>query len=131
MAERTEVIIDDEPDVTTYLGTMLTDRGWEVRTANAADEGLALVRDHRPDAVLLDLMMPKRGGLSVLIELRRDEELSSVPIVIVSGIQSALDADFRAFLARFKYRKPDAFLDKPVDPDELIAVLERLTAGAE
>lgn len=131
MAERTAVIIDDEPDVTTYLGTLLTDRGWEVRTANTADEGLALVRDRRPDAVLLDLMMPERGGLSVLVELRKDPELGSVPIVIVSGIQSALNADFRAWLARFKYRQPDAFLDKPVDPDELIAVLERLTAGAE
>jgi CheY-like chemotaxis protein len=131
MSERSALIIDDEPDVTTYLGAVLTDRGWKARTANGADEGLALARDDRPDVVLLDLMMPERGGLSVLVELRRDPELSSVPIIIVSGIQATLTADFRNFLARFKYRQPDAFLDKPIDPDELIAILDRLTAGPE
>jgi DNA-binding response OmpR family regulator len=107
MSERSALIIDDEPDVTTYLGAVLTDHGWKVRTANGADEGLALARDDRPDAVLLDLMMPERGGLSVLVELRRDPDLSSVPIVIVSGIQATLTADFRNFLARFKYRHLD------------------------
>jgi CheY-like chemotaxis protein len=131
MSERSALIIDDEPDVTTYLGAVLTDHGWNVRTANGADEGLALAREGRPDAVLLDLMMPERGGLSVLVELRRDPELSSVPIIIVSGIQTGLTADFRNFLARFKYRQPDAFLDKPIDPDELIAILDRLTTGPE
>jgi len=130
MSERSAVIIDDEPDATTYLEAVLTDRGWKVRTANTADEGLALAREERPDAVLLDMMMPERGGLSVMVELRKDPELSSVPIVIVSGIQETLTADFRSFLSRFKYRQPDAFLDKPVDPDELVATLDRLTAGA-
>lgn len=131
MKERSALVIDDEPDARTYLDAVLTDHGWQVRTAGAADEGLALARDRRPDAVLLDLMMPERGGLSALVELRRDPELSSVPIVIVSGIQAKLDADFRKFLARFKYRQPDAFLDKPVDPKELLDVLDRLTTAVK
>jgi CheY-like chemotaxis protein len=130
MSDRSALIIDDEPDVTEYLGAVLTDRGWKVRTANSADEGLALAREERPDAVLLDMMMPERGGLSVIVELRKDPGLSSVPIVIVSGIQETLTADFRKFLARFKHRQPDAFLDKPIDPDELVATLDRLTAGS-
>ena len=128
MNKRSALIIDDEPDMTEYLGTVLTDNGWEIRTANSADAGVALAREQRPDAVLLDMMMPDRGGLSVIVELRKDPELSSVPIVIVSGIQEALNADFRKFLDRFKHRQPDAFLDKPIKPEELIATLDRVTS---
>ncbi len=128
MNKRSALIIDDEPDMTKYLGTVLTDNGWEIRTANSADAGVALAREQRPDAVLLDMMMPDRGGLSVIVELRKDPELSSVPIVVVSGIQESLNADFRKFLDRFKHRQPDAFLDKPIKPEELIATLDRLTS---
>jgi hypothetical protein len=51
-----------------------------------------------------------------------------VPIVIVSGIQEELTADFRNFLARFKYRKADASLDKPVVKEELLKKVDELTA---
>jgi CheY-like chemotaxis protein len=122
------LIIDDEPDTATYLGTLLSDNGWDVRTANDVNTGLALAREETPDVVLLDLMMPDRGGLSALVELRKDPKLGPVPIVIVSGIQEELNADFRNFLARFKYRKADAFLDKPVVPEELLKKVDELTA---
>lgn len=129
MSSRVALIIDDEPDMTTYLSTLLSDHGWKVHTANSADDGLAMAKENVPDVVLLDLMMPDRGGLSALIELRKTPELSKVPIVIVSGIQETLTADFRAFLARFKHRKPDAFLDKPVDKEQLLATIDRLTSA--
>jgi two-component system alkaline phosphatase synthesis response regulator PhoP len=131
MSERSALIIDDEPDMTTYLGAILTDNGWKVRTANSADDGISLAREQRPDAVLLDMMMPERGGLSVIVELRKDPELEAVPIVVVSGIQETLTEDFRNFLSRFKHRQPDAFLDKPVDPEELLKTLDRLTSAAD
>jgi two-component system alkaline phosphatase synthesis response regulator PhoP len=130
MSERNALIIDDEPDMTTYLGAILTDNGWKVRTANSADEGLSLAREQRPDAVLLDMMMPERGGLSVIVELRKDPELEAVPIIVVSGIQETLTEDFRNFLSRFRHRQPDAFLDKPVDPEELMKTLESLAPAA-
>jgi CheY-like chemotaxis protein len=98
MSSRSALIIDDEPDTRTYLATLLSDNGWTARTANSVDDGLALAREQVPDVVLLDLMMPERGGLSALVELRKTPELSSVPIVIVSGIQETLTSDFRAFL---------------------------------
>jgi two-component system alkaline phosphatase synthesis response regulator PhoP len=127
MAQRTALVIDDEPDVTTYLGTILTDAGWRVRTANSADDGIALAKEEVPDAVLLDMMMPQRGGLSTLVALRKDPKLAKVPIVIVSGIQDTLTSDFREFLGKFKYRQPDAFLDKPLDPEQLLRTLDELT----
>ena len=73
MAQLRVLVIDDEPDQTTYLSTLLQDQGWAARTANSADEGLALAQEEVPDVILLDVMMPERGGLSTLIALRKDE----------------------------------------------------------
>ncbi len=129
MAPRSAVIVDDEPDVTTYLSTLLVDRGWDVRVANSAREGLELCSARRPDVVLLDLMMPEEGGLHLLVAIRKNRELEDLPVVIVSGIQDKLTADYHAFLERFKHYRPDAYLDKPVNPDELVATLDRLTGA--
>ena len=127
MSQRSALIIDDEPDVTTYLGAILSDAGWRVRTANSADDGLAMAEQEAPDAILLDMMMPERGGLSALVALRKNPGLGQVPIVVVSGIQDSLTSDFREFLGKFKYRQPDAFLDKPIDPEQLLRTLDELT----
>jgi CheY-like chemotaxis protein len=113
MAPKTAVIIDDEPDVTTYFETLLTDNGWSVRSANDPNEGIAMVQEDPPAVVLLDVMMPERGGLSTLIALRKDERTAKVPVVLVTGIQETLKADYGEFLDRFKKYHPDAYVQKP------------------
>lgn len=132
MAQLHALLIDDEPDQTTYVSTLLEDQGWRVRFANSADEGLALAQEEVPDVVLLDVMMPERGGLSTLIALRKDERTKTVPVVLVTGIQETLTHDFGSFLNRFKKHHPDAYLEKPVDPEKLLKTLEEVcstTAG--
>ncbi len=126
MAQLHALLIDDEPDQTTYVSTLLEDQGWRVRSANSADEGLALAQEEVPDVVLLDVMMPERGGLSTLIALRKDEKTKAVPVVLVSGIQETITHDFGAFLDRFKKHHPDAYLEKPVDPKKLLETLEEV-----
>lgn len=128
MAQRVAVIIDDEPDITTYLATLLADHGWTARTANSVKDGLTLLAAGRPDVVLLDLMMPERGGLNALVEIRKTASLKDVPVVVVSGIQDKLNADYHAYLERFRHYRPDAFLDKPVDPTLLLKTIEGLAA---
>ena len=124
------LVIDDEPDQTTYLSTVLRDNGWEARTANSADEGLALAQADVPDVVLLDVMMPERGGLSTLVALRKDERTKSVPVVLVTGIQDTLTHDFKAFLDRFKRHHPDAYVEKPIDPEKLLKTLDEVCSSA-
>jgi CheY-like chemotaxis protein len=127
MATKTAVIIDDEPDITTYVGTFLSDNGWDVRSANDPNEGIALAQQQPPDVILLDVMMPERGGLSTLIALRKDERTAKVPVVLVTGIQDSLKADFGDFLDRFKKYHPDAYLQKPIDEAKLLQTLDELT----
>ncbi len=129
MAQKSALIIDDEPDITTYLGTLLADHGWDVRTANAADDGLVLARAQRPDVILLDVMMPERGGLSTLIAIRKDEGLRGVPVILVTGVQQSLTADYRSFLDRFKHYHPDGYVEKPVDPNVLLEVIAGVTTA--
>jgi CheY-like chemotaxis protein len=124
MAEKTAVIIDDEPDITTYFETFLTDNGWSVRVANDPNAGIALAQAEPPSVVLLDVMMPERGGLSTLIALRKDERTAKVPVVLVTGIQETLKADFGDFLDRFKKYHPDAYVQKPIEEAELLQTLE-------
>jgi two-component system alkaline phosphatase synthesis response regulator PhoP len=129
MKQRSVVVIDDEPDVTIYLGTLLSDHGWRVRTANSVGEGLKLLAAERPDAVLLDLMMPDRGGLSALVAIRKDPALAGLAVVIVSGIQEKLTSDYHAFLERARRHKPDGYLDKPVVPADLLRTLDELVTA--
>lgn len=129
MTQRSAVVIDDEPDITAYLGALLLDHGWRVRTANGVTQGLKLLAAERPDAVLLDLMMPDQGGLTALVAIRKDPSLAGLPVVIVSGIQEKLTSDYHAFLARAKHHRPDAYLDKPVNAEELLRTLDKLVAA--
>ena len=129
MAEKNALVIDDEPDITTYLATLLSDNGWQVRTANSANEGLELANEETPDVVLLDVMMPERGGLSTLVALRKGEATKTVPVVLVTGIQDTLTEDFEAYLGRFKHYHPDAYIQKPIEPDHLLATMAEVTAA--
>jgi CheY-like chemotaxis protein len=128
MSQKFALIIDDELDVTTYHGALLTDNGWKVATANSGDDGLAMAKRERPDVILLDVMMPDRGGLSTLIGFRKDPELREVPVVLVTGIQDTLTSDFESFLDRFKTYNPDGYIEKPVHPDKLLTLLDEVTA---
>lgn len=120
------LIIDDEPDVATYLAIVLRDNGWEAVTAHSADEGLRLAEERVPDVVFLDIMMPERGGMSTLVAFRKHPLLAGVPVVFVTGIQSHLTEDFEAYLGRFKHYHADAYIEKPVKPETLLETLEAL-----
>lgn len=126
MDQRLAIIIDDEPDVATYLAIVLRDHGWEALTANSANEGLRLAEERVPDVVFLDIMMPERGGMSTLVALRKHPDLGQVPVIFVTGIQSHLTEDFEAYLDRFKHYHADAFLEKPVKPELVIETLEKV-----
>ena len=126
MAARRALIIDDEPDIIAYHGTLLADNGWEVESANNGNDGLAQAAANPPDLVLLDVMMPERGGLSTLIGLRKEPSLSGVKVVLVTGVQESLTSDYEAFLGRFKAHHPDGYVEKPVEPEALLKLIDEL-----
>ena len=86
------LLVDDEPRVLRYLKTVLEIDSYEVETAASGEEALQRVRHGpAPSLVLLDLLMPRRDGLSVLAELRRDVATRAIPVVIMSNSSKDLE----------------------------------------
>src|SRR4051794_5621964 len=83
------LVVDDEPSICALLTLALSYEGWDVRTANSGAEAVEAARTFRPDAVLLDLMLPDMNGLEVLRHLR--EEAPGLPVVFVSARDGADD----------------------------------------
>ncbi len=132
------LIVDDELDIITFLSALLEENGYESVSAKDGTEGLELLRKEKPDLVLLDLMMPKKSGITMFQELRKDPELSDIPVIIVTGVSDVTGVDFRNFMFKqpmrdekkfvettglSKYTVPDGYIEKPIDPAELIKVV--------
>ncbi|MCJ7604160.1 MAG: response regulator [Desulfobulbaceae bacterium] len=134
------LIVDDEPDIRTFISAVLEEHGYASITANNGVEGLELLRKETPDLVLLDLMMPKKSGISMFQELRKDPNFSNIPVVVQTGVSEVTGVDFRNFMYKqplrdekkfvestglTKYTIPDGYIAKPIDPDELIKAVKK------
>jgi DNA-binding response OmpR family regulator len=118
------LVIDDEPDMVEML-KMALERRFEVVVAYDGVEGMAKARGERPEAIILDIMMPGKDGFAVCRELKANEGTLSIPVLILTSVGD--------YFGRTKYPKrggmdieAEDFLSKPVDPNELIRRVEAL-----
>jgi adenylate cyclase len=109
------LVVDDSPVNVDLLQTRLEASGYEVLTAGDGEEGLAVAKQHKPDLILLDVMMPKMDGLEVCRQLRADPSLPFMPIILVTA--KAESDDVVAGLEA----GGDEYLTKPVDQAALVA----------
>jgi CheY-like chemotaxis protein len=118
------LVVDDDPDVVEYLSSFLEDEGHTVAAAGDERSALAEVERSRPDAVLIDVMLPGRSGLDLLVRLRRDPRWAEIPLVLVTGDDNVLRDECRSYLETHRdVRGPDKVLGKPMDRDVLLHVL--------
>jgi adenylate cyclase len=115
------LIVDDEPDVVSYLSVFLEDEGFDVVTAMDGLEGLAKARDEAPDLITLDITMPGMSGVEVLTTLRRDSQLVPIPVIVVTGV-----ANFQNLTTFRGVKPPEEFMSKPVDRNLLLSNIRRL-----
>jgi CheY-like chemotaxis protein len=138
------LIVDDEKENVRYIQTVLEENGFKnISAAYDGEEGFLKVKEIKPGLILLDLRMPKKSGIWLFNELKKSEEHKDIPVVILTGEGGFLRhlAELREFhetkggvgdlsteevLNRFIYSRPDAFLEKPVDPEILIQVVRRI-----
>ena len=90
------LIVDDDPDTLEMLNVILTSQNYPVIEAVNGEEGLAAARRHRPELIVLDLMMPVMDGFRVLHELSKDDELQHIPVLVCSGHPQAVQRAIRA-----------------------------------
>ena len=122
--KRKILIIDDEPDLLTYLKTFLEDQGYEVSCAGDVQSALQMVPREKPDLVCLDIMMPIQSGISFYEHLRQNGLSKGIPVIIISGLnEEALKQWVQKLEAEGKIREPYRFLNKPVDLERLLAMI--------
>lgn len=105
----TILVADDDPQILTMLGIRLSKRGYQVLEAADGLQTLSKARQHKPDLVLLDVMMPGKNGWEVAKELRADEELSNIGIVMLTAIGERVNEMTSPLYGA------DDFVDKPFD----------------
>ncbi len=124
------LIIDDDPDFVTAIGTLLESQGYAVQSAVNGGEGLRLAKTGQPDVILLDIMMTERTeGFFALQELRRIPALSRTPVIVISSIYT--DVPVFRVSPEAGWLPANLFLPKPVDPARLLEEVRRLTGEPE
>lgn len=89
----TVCIVEDEALILEMYKAKLEQEGYSVITAEDGEQGLSLLKQHRPDIALIDLMMPNKDGFELMKALKADKELSKIPIIILTNLDDAETAD--------------------------------------
>jgi CheY-like chemotaxis protein len=125
------LVVDDEPDVVTYLCTLLQENGAVAASAQDAASGMACAREFHPDLICLDILMPDKSGVLMYEELKTDPVLKAVPVLIVTGfrLKDRPMVEFQALLERKRLPSPAGYLEKPMERDFFLKVVKTILEG--
>ena len=115
------VCIEDEPEMIDLVKLILGRKGFDLVGAVGGREGLETVRRLKPDLVLLDLMMPDMDGWEVYQQMKADEELKDIPVVVVTAKAQSIDKVLGLHIA-----KVDDYVTKPFGPQELLQSVRKV-----
>jgi len=123
MAEekKTVICIEDEPEMIDLIRLILGRKGFDLVGAIGGQEGIDAVRQLKPDLVLLDLMMPDMDGWEVYQQMKADDELKSIPVIVVTAKAQSIDKVLGLHIA-----KVDDYVTKPFGPQELLQSVNKV-----
>lgn len=122
MAVKKILVCDDDPVILRLLQVNLELEGYDVLMAHHGEEAYEVAQKELPDLVILDIMMPRWDGYEACRHLKADDSTKHIPVVFLSAKAQQSDIDFGKGLGVEEY------LTKPFDPNDLVDVVERLTA---
>ena len=126
---KTVLIADDSPDSRDYVRAALEDEGYTVLEAEDGAIALPIIRAKKPDLVILDVEMPNKTGFEVFDDLRADEATRSIPIIMLTGVRRQMGEGMGPKdMKQYYGSEPEAYVDKPVDAEELIEVVAKVLA---
>lgn len=114
------LVIDDSNTNVVLLEAILGTKGYKVMTALSAREAMNMIKKDRPHLILLDLLMPEISGFDFLDDIKQNDRLSSIPIIVISALNDDVNIE--------KTRKMGAveFIRKPVDIQTLVNTVESI-----
>ncbi len=119
------LVVDDDPDLVESVSTILQNKNHKVVQAYGGIEGLEKARTEKPDAIVLDVMMPDKDGYEVCKELKADPNCQDIPVLLLTAVVSQIPNT--TYTTRMGMEtEADDYVDKPVEPSELVRLVERL-----
>lgn len=121
------LIVDDDPDYTKALQAILESGQYAVVTAANRTEGMEKIKDDKPDLVILDVMMSTwSDGFEMSRELKNHPQYKDIPILMLTAVKERTGLGFKSTAGDPVWLPVDGFLDKPVEPQILLAEVEKL-----
>lgn len=124
--KKTILVVDDEPDIRLFLKTVLEDAGFNAMTADNGKHALERIKEHKPDLISVDLVMPRMGGLKLIKYLQKNPKLAEIPFIVVTA--HARDELGREDFLKLKAEKflvsPHSYMEKPIVPSEYIKMIK-------
>jgi len=118
------LLIDDDVDFVEATKIVLESKPYEVIVAYEGNEGLRKAREEKPDLIILDVIMPVKDGFTAAEELKRDTELSKIPVVMLTSYAER-GGETSIAASRGLTLEAEDYIDKPVKPEELLARVEK------
>jgi CheY-like chemotaxis protein len=107
------LFVEDEPSLQKAISELLNQEGYEVLTASDGEEGLKRAKDKDPDLILLDLILPKKDGFEVLKEIKEDEKMKDIPVIVLTNlegigdVEKAIELGATTYLVKANYKLED------------------------
>ena len=123
------LIVDDDVDIRKVVSKLVEKSGYESIEAKNGVEGMGKVREHKPDLIILDMLMPKESGVRMYHELKTEESLKDIPVIVLSAIPKKSFLRSQKVLDEFAGQsvpEPEAYIEKPEEPEELIALMKKI-----
>ena len=123
------LVVDDDPDVRVFNTTVVEEYGYTPLEAENGEEGLKMIKKHKPDLVILDVMMPRQSGIRLYRELKTEKSLKDINVILLSGIAEKTFLRSQKALTEFggsEVPEPEIYLEKPVEPEELGEVIKKI-----
>jgi len=130
MEKRKILIVDDDVDLSGSLKVVFEHAGYTALTAASRSEGMQKIRTEQPDLIILDVMMETwQDGFEMSRDLKGDPQLKDTPILMLTSIEELTGVEVKSSAGDPVWLPVDAFLDKPVLPDALLATVRNLLEG--
>ena len=121
------MIVDDDPDYINVVKTILEREQYTVVTAGDKTEGMEKIRAEKPDLTILDVMMNAwQDGIEMSRQLKKDPQFKNMPVLMLTAVENRTGIDFKSTAGDAIWLPSDVFLNKPVEPDVLLAEIEKL-----
>jgi CheY-like chemotaxis protein len=125
------LVVDDESDARAFVRAIMEPDGWQVTEAFDGVDGLKQAKALKPDLMVLDVQMPRKGGFELFSDLIQDPAMQNVKVIMLTGVAERTGLRFSGKeMGDFLGKEPDAYVEKPIDPEVFKRTVQKVVAGA-